>query len=171
MFPATREENIHLKRIMTLGILVILAGLIYFPASTVRAQDDESANPWIAKSEADAQPDAKKEIPILSTYYAGDIEFIDEPIDANMNVDQVGGKLSGTWTLGGEDEGSFTGTVSNKGKVTFSLSFETSGPKCKIKLSGALTDGINIMTGTARLHNCGKSGKHLGKGSFDLQDG
>ncbi len=70
--------------------------------------DDEQSNPWISKAQEDAaQPDSKKEIPVLSTYYAGDIEFIGELMPANVSIDQVKGKLSGTWKLNLEDQGSF----------------------------------------------------------------
>ena len=161
-----------MKRTTTLGILAALAGLLFVPASAIRAQDLESANPWIEKWQEDAaQPESKKQIPNLSPYYSGDIEFIDEPIGANVNIDQVKGKLSGTWELDLVEQGSFTGTVAANGKVTFELTHETGRPHCKIKLTGVLSDGVGTMSGTAKMHDCGKAGKHLGKGSFELQNG
>jgi len=161
-----------MKRTAIFGILTALVALAFIPAALAHAQDDELANPWIAQSQADAtQPDSKKQIPTLSTYYAGDIEFADEPISASVSIDQVKGKLSGTWTFDLEDQGAFTGSVAANNKVKFSLTFLSGGAKCKIKLSGKVVDGINIMMGSARMHNCGKAGKKLGKGSFDLQNG
>lgn len=161
-----------MKLTTTLGILAVLGGLLLVPASAIHAQDVEQSNPWIAKAQEDAaQPDSKKEIPVLSSYYAGDIEFIDELMPANVTIDQVKGKLSGTWQLDLLDEGSFKGTVTSHGKVTFELTYEVGGPHCKIKLTGVLSDGIGTMSGKAKMNNCGKAGKHLGTGSFELQNG
>jgi hypothetical protein len=160
------------KLTTTLGILAVLGGLLLVPASAIHAQDVEQSNPWIAKAQEDAaQPDSKKQIPVLSSYYAGDIEFIDEPVPANVSIDQVKGKLSGSWNLNLVDQGSFTGNVTSHGKVTFELTYETGGPHCKIKLTGVLSDGIGTMSGKAKMNNCGKAGKHLGKGSFEMQNG
>ena len=161
-----------MKLTTALGILGSLAGLLLAPASAIHAQDVDQSNPWIAKAQEDAaEPDSKKQIPVLSLYYAGDIEFIDEPVAANVSIDQVKGKLSGTWNLNLEDQGSFTGTVTSHGKVTFELTYETGGPHCKIKLTGVLSDGIGTMSGKAKMNNCGKAGKHLGLSSFEMQNG
>ena len=153
-----------------IGVIAALIGLLAVPASNVHAQDDEQLFPWNAQAEQDATQPESKTIPTLSDLYEGDIEFLHEKESAAIDVDQDGGALSGDWSLEDVDMGPFTGSVTAKGKVKLSLTFEIGGPSCVIKLNGNLHDGVNIISGSAKFSKCGKQGKKDGKGSFSFED-
>ena len=153
-----------------IGVIAALVGLLAVLASNLHAQDDEQIFPWNAQAQQDATQPESKTIPTLSDLYEGDIEFLHVKDSAALDLDQSGGALSGDWSLEDIDMGPFIGSVTAKGKVKLSLTFEIGGPSCVIKLSGSLHDGVEIISGSAKFSNCGKQGKKDGTGSFKLED-
>lgn len=174
--PHGRTRTMKSVRGKIVALVIALSIAVCTGTSNVRAQQAGLGD----EGPMDSEPGAKM-VPMLSTFYGGDITFQGNQMDADIkDVVQDGKNFSGTWALAPDsmtvptDVGPFKGKLATKGKIKVTMTLplpNDSFPHCKVQLKGASTDDGFSFTGTARESKCGPDGKALGKGTFFLTAG